>query len=249
MSTKRLRFAVARAAGRARVVGGGRVRRATTARARARAAAARPPRPSRRARRAAASRRCPPATSTTWTRASTYYTFGYQVGYSVNRPLYYFSPEDSSKQIPDIADGEPDDRRRRQVDDDQAQAGRQVLAAGQPRGQVRRHQVRLRARVQRERPERATRRSTSATSSARRRSRPRASRTSRASPARTTTTIEFKLTTPTAGAVYAALVMPITMPVPRGVRVEVRQDEPVDVRRARRLHRPVHGQERQRPAS
>lgn len=36
-----------------------------------------------------------------------YYTFGYQVGYSVNRALYYFSPEDSAKQIPDIADGEP----------------------------------------------------------------------------------------------------------------------------------------------
>ena len=38
----------------------------------------------------------------------TYYTFGYQVAYSVNRALYYFSPEDSSKQIPDIADGEPE---------------------------------------------------------------------------------------------------------------------------------------------
>jgi len=36
-----------------------------------------------------------------------YYTFGYQVGYSVNRPLYYFSPKDSSKQIPDTADGDP----------------------------------------------------------------------------------------------------------------------------------------------
>ena len=36
-----------------------------------------------------------------------YYTFGYQVGYSVQRALYYFSPKDSSKQIPDIADGEP----------------------------------------------------------------------------------------------------------------------------------------------
>ena len=38
----------------------------------------------------------------------TYYTFGYQVAYSVNRALYYFSPEDSSKQIPDIAAGEPE---------------------------------------------------------------------------------------------------------------------------------------------
>jgi peptide/nickel transport system substrate-binding protein len=37
-----------------------------------------------------------------------YYTFGYQIGFSVNRALYYFSPEDASKQIPDIADGEPE---------------------------------------------------------------------------------------------------------------------------------------------
>ena len=36
-----------------------------------------------------------------------YYTFGYQVGYSVNRALYYFGPDESSKQIPDIADGDP----------------------------------------------------------------------------------------------------------------------------------------------
>ena len=41
-----------------------------------------------------------------------------------------------------------------------------------------------------------------------------------------------------------ALVMPITVPVPEGVRDEVRQEEPVDLRPARRLHRPVHGQER-----
>ena len=83
-----------------------------------------------------------------------YYTFGYQVGYSVNRALYYFSPEDSSKQIPDLADGDADDRSRRQVHDDQAQGGREVRPPRQPRGDLRRHQVRVRARVQRERPER-----------------------------------------------------------------------------------------------
>ncbi len=83
-----------------------------------------------------------------------YYTFGYQIGYSVNRPLYYFSPADSSKQIPDVAAGEPTIAADGKSMDDQDQAGHQVLAAGQSRGRLRRHQVRLRALVQRERSER-----------------------------------------------------------------------------------------------
>ncbi len=33
-----------------------------------------------------------------------YYTFGYQVLYSVQRSLYYFSPENPEKQIPDLAE-------------------------------------------------------------------------------------------------------------------------------------------------
>ncbi|HEY5144531.1 MAG TPA: ABC transporter substrate-binding protein [Solirubrobacteraceae bacterium] len=36
-----------------------------------------------------------------------YYTFGYQVGYSVQRSLYFFSPKDSTKEIPDIAAAAP----------------------------------------------------------------------------------------------------------------------------------------------
>ena len=36
-----------------------------------------------------------------------YYTFGYQVAYSVNRGLYYYNPATGQKQIPDIADGDP----------------------------------------------------------------------------------------------------------------------------------------------
>jgi len=38
----------------------------------------------------------------------TYYTFGYMVQYAVNRPLYSFTPEDSVNPVPDIADGEPE---------------------------------------------------------------------------------------------------------------------------------------------
>jgi peptide/nickel transport system substrate-binding protein len=37
----------------------------------------------------------------------TYYTFGYMVQYAVNRPLYSFSPDNAEKPVPDLADGEP----------------------------------------------------------------------------------------------------------------------------------------------
>jgi len=37
----------------------------------------------------------------------TYYTFGYMVLYSTNRPLYSFSPEDTEKPHADLADGDP----------------------------------------------------------------------------------------------------------------------------------------------
>lgn len=36
-----------------------------------------------------------------------FYTFSYQIVYSTQRALYFFSPEDSEKQIPDLADGPP----------------------------------------------------------------------------------------------------------------------------------------------
>ena len=55
-------------------------------------------------------------------------------------------------------------------------------------------------------------------------------------------TIVFKLTKGTGAALAGALSMPISVPVPEGVRGEVRQGDPVDVRRGPRgLHRPVHG--------
>ncbi len=37
-----------------------------------------------------------------------YYTFSYQVMYSMQRSLYYFSPDDPDKQIPDLAEGDPE---------------------------------------------------------------------------------------------------------------------------------------------
>src|SRR3954452_19523154 len=43
----------------------------------------------------------------------TYYTFGYQVHYSVNRTLYAFKPGDDTKPVADLAEGDP------QISDDQ----------------------------------------------------------------------------------------------------------------------------------
>src|SRR5829696_7373610 len=37
----------------------------------------------------------------------TYYTFGYQVLYSLNRPLYSFSPDEPDKPQADLAEGDP----------------------------------------------------------------------------------------------------------------------------------------------
>ena len=37
-----------------------------------------------------------------------FYTFTYQIMYSMQRPLYYFSPEDPDKQIPDLAESDPE---------------------------------------------------------------------------------------------------------------------------------------------
>jgi peptide/nickel transport system substrate-binding protein len=38
----------------------------------------------------------------------TYYTFGYMVQYAVNRPLYSFSPDQPEEQRPDLAEGDPE---------------------------------------------------------------------------------------------------------------------------------------------
>ncbi len=143
-----------------------------------------------------------------------YYTFGYQVGYSVNRALYYFSPEDSSKQIPDIADGEPEI----------AEDGKSMT-------------IKLQDGVKFSPPvDRAVKCDDIKYAFERAFSEnvPNAYATQYfgdivGAPSKPTKgiqdisgitcpddqTIAFALKTPTAGALYAALVMPITMPVPR----------------------------------
>src|SRR5919107_2735176 len=37
----------------------------------------------------------------------TYYTFGYTVAYATQRPLYSFEPDDAEKPVPDLAEGDP----------------------------------------------------------------------------------------------------------------------------------------------
>ena len=143
-----------------------------------------------------------------------YYTFGYQVGYSVNRPLYYFSPEDSSKQIPDTAEADPT-----------------IAADGKTMTIKLKKGVKFSPPVNRaikcDDIKYAFERAFSENV-------PNAYATQYfgdivGAPSKPTKgiqdisgitcpddqTIKFALKTPTAGAVYAALVMPITMPVPR----------------------------------
>jgi peptide/nickel transport system substrate-binding protein len=37
----------------------------------------------------------------------TYYSFGFQVQYAINRPLYTFTPDQTDKPVPDLAEGDP----------------------------------------------------------------------------------------------------------------------------------------------
>ena len=57
-------------------------------------------------------------------------------------------------------------------------------------------------------------------------------------------TIVFELDTPTAVTVAAALVMPITIPVPQEYAEKFDRKSPVHLRPVHRLHRPVHGPQR-----
>ena len=143
-----------------------------------------------------------------------YYTFGYQVGYSVNRPLYYFSPEDSSKQIPDVADGEPaiaEDSKsmtiklkegvkfsppvdRAVICDDIKYAFERAFSQNVPNAYATQYFGDIVGAPSA--PTKGIKDISGITCP-------------------DDQTIKFALKTPTAGALYAALVMPITMPVPR----------------------------------
>ena len=143
-----------------------------------------------------------------------YYTFGYQVGYSVNRPLYYFSPEDSSKQIPDLATAAPDIASNGKsltikikpnvkyappVDravkcDDFKYAFERAFSENVPNAYATQYFGDIVGAPSK--PTKGIQDISGITCPS-------------------DTEIKFALTQPTAGVVYAAMVMPITMPVPR----------------------------------
>ena len=175
-----------------------------------------------------------------------YYTFGYMVQYADQpRRCTRSSPTTPSSRC------RTSPRARPQISSDNKtitvniKPGVKYAPAGQPRGQDRGHQVRHRARVLQAGPQRLRGRllqldrrhagegQHAATSSRSRASRrpttPRSSSSSRRRARR---------------CVSQALVMPITVPVPEEYAKKFDAKHPVDVRPVRRLHRPVHGQER-----
>lgn len=144
----------------------------------------------------------------------TYYTFGYQVAYSVQRSLYYYNPATGQKQIPDIADGDP------------------VISADNKSLTIKlQHGIKFSPPVNREVTSSDIKYAFERCFSA---NVPNAYtslyfNTIQGAPTKPTTgvkpisgiqtpdkyTLVFKLTQPNARVVAAALVMPITMPVPR----------------------------------
>jgi peptide/nickel transport system substrate-binding protein len=142
-----------------------------------------------------------------------YYTFGYQVLYSTNRPLYAFAPGDE-KQQPDLADGDPqisDDKKtitvkikpdvkyappvdRAVVADDVEYAVERAFSQNVPSGYATSYCGDIVGAP--DAPTKGVKDIPGVT-------------------AKDDTTIEFKLDRPVAESVAQALVMPITVPVPR----------------------------------
>ena len=175
----------------------------------------------------------------------TYYTFGFMVHYAVNRTLYSFKPEDSSTPVPDLAEGPPDISADNKTITIKVAFRREVRPAGLPRGDVEGHQVRDRARVHVERAvglrdvvlRRDRRRPVGARVDQQAQAVP-----GPADPGR-----------PHAGhqAHQAGRAARRGRPRPadhdagaRGLRAQVRREEPDGVRPVRRVHGSVHGQER-----
>jgi peptide/nickel transport system substrate-binding protein len=143
-----------------------------------------------------------------------YYTFGYQVAYSVNRSLYYFNPAAPEQQIPDTADGEPeiaDDNTSLTVTlkegikyappvnraikcDDIKYAFERAFSENVPNAYATQFFGDIVGAP--EKPTKGVQDISGITCP-------------------DDQTVKFALDTPTAGTLYAALVMPITIPVPR----------------------------------
>ncbi len=143
-----------------------------------------------------------------------FYTFSYQIVYSTQRALYFFSPEDSEKQVPDLADGPP------QIADDQRSLTVKIKKGIKFSPPVDREVTSADVKYAMERafsenvpnpyatgyfgnivgapdePTKGVKEISGITTP-------------------DDQTLEFKLDQPTAGQLYAAMVMPITIPVPK----------------------------------
>ena len=140
-----------------------------------------------------------------------YYNIDYEVVYATQRPLFSYKPNTFSRTEPGHGLRTGEDLRRRQ-DDHRAHPQRRALQpAGEPRSDLRRRRLRDRARRQRERRQSLLPKPTSA----------RCEGFDKANggpfPGITTpnkSTIVFHLTEPKAPIVLAALVLPLSAPVP-----------------------------------
>ena len=88
-----------------------------------------------------------PTTSTTSTPGITYYQMGFQVIAATQKALYGYEPEDAVNAVPDLAEADPEISEDGKTVTVKIKTGRQVLAAGRPRGHLEGRQVRDRARL------------------------------------------------------------------------------------------------------
>src|SRR3954464_14531546 len=143
----------------------------------------------------------------------TYYTFGYAVAYATQRPLYSFKPDDAETPVPDLAEGDP------QISSDNKKITVKIRSGVKFSPPVNREVTTKDIKYAFERAFTQNVPSGYATSYfGDIKGAPKAPGKFKDIPGIKTPddhTIVFELTTPTAVTVSAALVMPITIPVPR----------------------------------
>ena len=86
-----------------------------------------------------------------------YYQAGYIICYATQRPLYSYKPDDGVNMVPDLAEALPEVSEDGKTVTVKIKHGRQVLAAGRPRGDLQGRQVRDGARCSSRRSPTATR--------------------------------------------------------------------------------------------
>ena len=157
----------------------------------------------------------------------TYYTFGYLVAYATQRPLYSFKPDDADKPVPDLAEGDP------QISQDNKTITVKLRSGVKFSPPVNREVTSKDVKYAFERAFTSNVPSGYATSYfGDIKGAPDGPGKFKSIPGIKTPddhTLVFELDKPTAVTVAAALVMPITIPVPREYAEKFDQQEPVDV--------------------